>query len=345
MRVFFDDANIHILYEKSLSLEEMKRIFILLPLFIMLLSCNQRHYRIDGIFTTDDGTPVWLVDINAQDTLAETAVNDNSFHFEGKVKEPFYAYVGNGKQRVHCILEPGIIKADIDGRIASGTPMEDAYMAFHRRFYGYGRDQKEEKTALADSVVLSNRDNLVGALALEDLSYVNPERFLELYNQLPEKNQAFYLVQSALESIQIQQRTAPGQPFTDYFIAGGNPDGSDVRLSDYVGRGKYILLDHWASWCVPCKGEIPYIRKTWEAFHGERFDVVSIAVSDRREDTEKALRELDMPWNQILDGQRIPLELYGVSAIPHLILFGPDGTILRRGLRGDGIYDAVAELF
>ena len=53
---------------------------------------------------------------------------------------------------------------------------------------------------------------------------------------------------------------------------------------------------------------------------------------------------MDMPWNQILDAQRIPLELYGVNAIPHLILFGPDGTILKRGLRGEDIYSTVADL-
>ena len=148
-------------------------------------------------------------------------------------------------------------------------------------------------------------------------------------------------MKAAYDAIQVQNRTAPGQPFTDYTIAGGNPDGSDVKLSDYVGQGKYILLDHWASWCGPCKAEIPNIKKTWEAFHGDRFDVVSIAVSDKRADTEAALAQLDMPWPQILDAQRIPLELYGVNAIPHLILFAPDGTILQRGLRGEQIYDAV----
>ncbi len=89
---------------------------------------------------------------------------------------------------------------------------------------------------------------------------------------------------------------------------------------------------------------MPFIKKTWEAFHGDRFDVVSIAVSDKRADTEQALSTLDMPWNQILDAQRIPLELYGVNAIPHLILFGPDGTILQRGLRGEDIYTTVADL-
>jgi allantoicase len=89
---------------------------------------------------------------------------------------------------------------------------------------------------------------------------------------------------------------------------------------------------------------MPYIKKAWEAFAGNRFDVVSIAVSDKRADTEAALAKLDMPWHQILDAQKIPQELYGVSAIPHLILFAPDGTILKRGLRGEDIEKTVSEV-
>ena len=321
----------------------MKRIgLLLIPL--LLGACARQAYQIDGIFSADDGTPVWLIHVDAKDTLDQVVVRDGRFQFRGSVKEPFYAYVGNGKQRVHLILEPGRATVDIDERVSSGMPMEDRYNAFHRRFYRYSRDQRAEKTALADSVVLSNRDNLVGALALEDLSYVNRDRFLTLYDQLSDKMKAFSLVKSAYEAIQVQAGTEPGQLFKDYLVPGGNPDGTDVRLSDYVGRGKYILLDHWASWCGPCKAEIPYIRKAWEAFHGNRFDVVSIAVSDKREDTVRALQELDMPWPQIMDGKRIPAELYGVNAIPHLILFGPDGTILRRGLRGEEIYAALEEL-
>ena len=322
----------------------MKR-FVMIPLLALAISaCTRQHYQIDGLWDTEDGTPVWLIDVESKDTLAQATVKEGRFSFDGTIREPFFAYVGNGKQRVHLILEPGVVTSDINERVSYGTPMEDAYMAFHRRFYGYSRDQRDEKVALADSMVLANRDNLLGALALEDLSYVDKERFLELYGQVSKRNQDFSLVQSAYRSITIQKGTDEGQLFTDYSIPGGNPDGTDVKLSDYVGRGRYILLDHWASWCGPCKAEMPYIKKTWEAFHGDRFDVVSIAVSDKRADTEEALKQLDMPWHQILDGQRIPLELYGVNAIPHLILFAPDGTILKRGLRGEDIYKTVADL-
>ena len=315
-----------------------------LALALLALSCTDRRYEIDGIFTTGDGTEVYLIDIGRKDTLATATVVDGRFTFAGTIAEPAYVYVGRDRQRIHLILEPGTVTADIDERVASGTSMEDAYMSFHKRFYGYKRDQRAEKAALADSVVRANRNNLVGALALEDLAYVDTARFMALHTLLPLKLQDFYLVRNAYESIQLQNRTVPGRMFTDYTVVGGNPDGSDVKLSDYVGRGKYILLDHWASWCGPCKAEMPYIRKTWEAFAGTRFDVVSIAVSDKRADTEAALAKLDMPWHQILDGQKLPQELYGVSSIPHLILFAPDGTILKRGLRGEEIFETVAEV-
>ena len=320
----------------------MKRIAPYWLLVVALTACTQKHFQINGIWNAEDGTPVWLIDSDAKDTLAQTVVKDGQFAFQGKIQEPAYLYVGNGRQRVHLILEPGVVTVDINERISYGTPLEDAYLAFHRRFYGYRRDQRAERVALADSVVLANLDNLVGALALEDLAHVDKERFLELYEMISPENQSFSLVQSAYQSI-MKQKSMEGKMFTDYLVPGGNPDGTDVKLSDYVGRGKYILLDHWASWCGPCKAEMPYIRKVWDAFHGEKFDVVSIAVFDKRADTEEALEKLNLPWHQILDGQRIPATLYGVNAIPHLILFAPDGTILKRGLRGEAIYAAVAE--
>lgn len=314
-----------------------------LPLLLVALSCANRSYQINGIYSAPDGTEVYLIDSQASDTLGVTTVSGEKFTFSGTVKNPTYVYVGQGRERIHIILEPGVVTADINERIGYGTPMVDAYQDFHNKFYGYTRDLKDLKVALADSVVRANPSNLVGALALEDLYHVDKERFIELFDVVGPEVKDFYLVQSVYKDYSLLQATAPGMPFTDYLVPGGNPDGSDVRLSDYVGKGKYILLDHWASWCGPCKREMPYIKKTWEAFHGDRFDVVSIAVSDKREDTERALSQLDMPWHQILDAQKIPGALYGINAIPHLILFAPDGTILQRGLRGEQIYAAVEE--
>ncbi|MBQ8071626.1 MAG: AhpC/TSA family protein [Bacteroidales bacterium] len=355
----------------------MKRLLeaiILSATFLACLSCGDGDYIIKGIYTAPDGTEVYLIDLDKKDTLGVTSVQGNSFGFSGTLDEPIYVYVGKGKERIRFMLEEGTVTADIDERIEYGTPLVDMNNAYHKRFYGFDSKRNEERKALqarkdelspgefsvewekinakyiamqadlADSVYLSNPDNLFGTIVLEDLVAKDPSRFLERYASLPDKVKEFYQVREAYESLHESERTAPGKKFTDYLVKGGNLDGTDVRLSDYVGKGKYILLDHWASWCGPCKVEMPYIKKTWEDFAGDKFDIVSIAVSDKREDSLRELESLDMPWNQIVDAGSIPGEIYGISAIPHLILFAPDGTILQRGLRGEQIHAVVSEL-
>ena len=335
------------------------------------MSFAQRPFELRGTHTAPDGTAIYLIDLDGSDTLSVTAVKDNKFSFTVERPQPHYTYVGHERVRTHFIMEPGVLNVDLDERTASGTPLTDAYNAFHIRFYGYDRLRNDERKALTaikdsisleefnlqwdeindkyrrlqgqltDSLVSRNSDNLVGALALDDMAMRDTVLFMRLYKGMSPAMQSFSLLKKDAKNIREQSRTAPGKMFTDYLIKGGNLDGTDVRLSDYVGHGKYILLDHWASWCGPCKKEMPHIKKVWEDFAGDRFDVVSIAVNDKRENTIRDLKTLDMPWHQIIDAQNIPSSLYNISAIPHLILFAPDGTILRRGLRGEQIYTTI----
>lgn len=352
----------------------MKKEFLMLCLGAMCVSCTQKAYEINGTFSASDNTEVFLINLLNNDTISSTTVNNNQFSFKGEMDEPFFAYVGKSPERVGLILEPGITQVDLNERTYQGTPMAEAYTAFHTRFYSYDALRNDERKALTaikeslslsefnqrwqelddkyrklqgqltDSIVRQNPDNLLGAMALDDLALRDTALFMQLYKGMSPKMQTVKFIYKDAENIQLQSRTAPGKMFTDYLIKGGNLDGSDVRLSDYVGKGKYILLDHWASWCGPCKAEIPIIRKTWKDFAGEKFDVVSIAVNDKREDTLEALSQLDMPWNQIVDAQKIPTELYNILAIPRLILFAPDGTILKNGIRGEQIYTTVSEV-
>lgn len=316
-----------------------------LGLALCFVSCGRNAFTIDGKLTAEDGSEVYLIDQVAGDTLGVTAVIGNTFAFAGKLQEPMFVYVGRGRERVRFVLEPGTVQVDLDERTVSGTPMVDDYVVFNRRFYSFDREKTPENKALqvelADSMYHASQNWIQKAVVLDDLALKDTSRFLALYRDADQRVKDFFMVKADYASITVANATGVGKMFTDYTVQGGNPDGTDVKLSDYVGKGKYILLDHWASWCGPCKAEMPYLKKTYAAFHGDRFDIVGVAVSDKRADTEKAIPEWDLPWNQILDTQRIPLELYGVNAIPHLILFAPDGKILARGLRGEEIYAAV----
>ena len=119
------------------------------------------------------------------------------------------------------------------------------------------------------------------------------------------------------------------------------PDGQTVKLSDFVGKGKYILVDFWASWCGPCREEIPHLKDIWYEFKGEKFDIVGAPVFDKVKNTLDAVEEFKIPWKQILDVPESVPEAYGFDYIPYIILFGPDGTVLERNLRGEAVRAAV----
>ena len=122
-------------------------------------------------------------------------------------------------------------------------------------------------------------------------------------------------------------------------------DGKTTRLSDYVGRGRYVLADFWASWCGPCRQEIPNLIALYEKYKDKEFLVLGVAVQDKTEASLKAIEEMQIPYPQILNTQRIATDLYGIDAIPEIILFSPDGTILARGLRGEDLEKKLAGIF
>lgn len=139
---------------------------------------------------------------------------------------------------------------------------------------------------------------------------------------------------------EVQIATGEGKPFADF---SAEYEGKVTKLSDYVGKGKYVLVDFWASWCGPCKREIPNLISVYEKFKGDRFEVLGVATWDKPEDTKKSIEQLGIPYPQILNAQKKGSDAYGIMGIPQIILFGPDGTILKRNLRGEQIATVVAE--
>ena len=119
-------------------------------------------------------------------------------------------------------------------------------------------------------------------------------------------------------------------------------NGKTTKLSDYVGKGKYVLVDFWASWCPPCRREIPNLINVYNKHKGDKFTVLGVATWDKPEDTQKAIKELDINYPQMLNAQKAGSDAYGITGIPEIILFAPDGKIVARGLRGEAIEAEVS---
>ena len=130
-------------------------------------------------------------------------------------------------------------------------------------------------------------------------------------------------------------------PYTNF--NGTDINGKPSQLSDYVGKGNYVLVDFWASWCGPCRGEIPYLKQLYQKYNGKGFTILGIYVWDNAENMKTALKEEKISWPQLFDSEKTATQIYGVDGIPQIILFGPDGTILKRNLRGENMLRIVSE--
>lgn len=190
---------------------------------------------------------------------------------------------------------------------------------------------------LSKKTIRANRNNSLSVEALKQIySVLDPAELESTINSLGKENQEDEFIVSLKSLISAKKATAEGQPFIDFEV-------DSVKFSDFVGRGKYVLVDFWASWCGPCKQELPNIASVYEKYAGDDFDVLSVAVWDKPEDTIAAAEKLGIVWNQIINAQKVPTDAYGIEGIPHIILFGPDGTILKKDLRGAAIEAAVKD--
>ena len=165
-----------------------------------------------------------------------------------------------------------------------------------------------------------------------DLSIKEGSQLIDMVSPYNENNPVFTEVKDRFAAL---EKTSNGQPYIDFKIK--NIKGELVNLSDYLSKDKYTLVEFWASWCGPCRGEIPHLKHTYENYKNKNFDIVSISIDDKIESWDKAQAQEKMPWNQFIaiDGSKSDfLQAYGVQGIPYSFLVNPEGIIVAHNLVG-----------
>ncbi|MDO5496594.1 MAG: TlpA disulfide reductase family protein [Alistipes sp.] len=122
--------------------------------------------------------------------------------------------------------------------------------------------------------------------------------------------------------------------------------GKTTSLEDVVenGKNKYVLLDFWASWCGPCMGEMPHLKKAYEAYHDKGFEIFAVSFDNSVEDCSRAVVRVDLPWIHTMGNDKAAND-YGVNSIPSNFLIDcKSGKIIASNLRGEAVAEKLAEL-
>ena len=118
--------------------------------------------------------------------------------------------------------------------------------------------------------------------------------------------------------------------------------GEIKQLSDYVGKGKYVLIDFWASWCGPCRNEMPNVKAAYEKYASKGFEVISISIDKKQKPWKTAIEELGMNWTQVLNVDAA--DIYGIYAIPKTFLIDPEGIVVAKDLRSKKLEKTLLNL-
>ncbi len=252
-------------------------------------------------------------------------------------EERFAAY----EQAVQELMDSYTAKA--------GAIMENADLSEEEKNASIEKMSDEIEKGIFDLSVKTIKEDPTSPISIDVLKncyyYMEPEELSEIINSLSDSLKSTPFISHLEQGISAKENTAEGKMFTDFTIIQDpdNPQGSTVKFSDYVGKGKYMLVDFWASWCGPCKREIPNLKDVYARFKGDDFDILSVAVWDEPKASVDTAAAYGIPWNHIINAGEIPTDIYGIDGIPHIILFAPDGTILKRELRGEAIAQELAK--
>ena len=276
---------------------------------------------------------VTIVNTATNEVTTRCTIQDGVFTIKGTIDK-------SKKSRIPIIIEPGDIMFDGNRQtpLVSGTPLNDMLSDV------ISKRNTPNYTESLKVLAIQHKDDVaaIPLLLMLDDNMTEPDVILSLINQSCAEVQYHPNIVKVKKKAEAALSQKEGEMFKDFAV---EFNGKTIRLSDYVGRGKYVLVDFWASWCSPCRQEIPNLIALYEKYKDKEFLVLGVAVQDKIEDSQKAISDMQIPYPQILNSEKIATNIYGIDALPETILFAPVGTIIARGLHGKDIDNQLQKLF
>ena len=358
----------------------MKKVIILATFVIAAVpGMAQVRYTVNGKFS-ENGKKIYLIDELTEKKIDSTVVTDNKFLFTGTAdKDALMAVRAKKSSWMMQFFNDGTpISINLNDSTLKGSPqnerlteinleMEQYRKRFAAKTANLTREEMEAHadelsdemnkmittlTTIANNTFIKNRNSLI---PVAFCGYYFLENGVEAYDELVKEGVAFanhpYLkktrddVEAATRPKDGEKTAFIGQQYTDLEMA--DPNGKMHKISELVGEGKYVLVDFWASWCGPCRAEMPNVLEAYNRFHAKGFEVIGVSFDQKKEPWVKAIGQLQMPWLQISDlkgWQCAAAPIYRIDGIPDNILIDSQGKIIDRGLRGKILHTRLEKL-
>jgi len=365
--------------------KEMKKIISFVLFTLILVACsnpgayNMKGKMGDGAWDDKQVILYGLSNELGMVPIDSTIIKDGVFNLKGKVDSVGWCLLliknNEGESIYKDFYMDGNLKVDFkNGKLRmTGNGINDSYQAFVDKYDSLSvniiklnAEQKanpSDKTleiafneeyehfeesfrVLALSTIMSNLDNPLGLHIFQAaMSSLDDKDLESILAKAGPEFLADPSVKMVSKQLRLSIKVGIGCEYVD--LALFDPDRKPVALSEYVGKGAYVLIDFWASWCGPCMAELPNVITCYNKYHKKGFDIVGVSLDKEANLWKEAIRKNKISWPQMSDlagWQSQAVTVYSFSSIPHTVLVDPQGIIIAKDLRGEALNEKLSEL-